>query len=59
MVEDKDTQYKIDAQSLDYESLRGDAFSNKMAKQNIKKMNPRKCCLLVFLLITAAYYSRN
>ncbi|XP_066343195.1 uncharacterized protein [Miscanthus floridulus] len=40
MVDDKDTQAKIDAQSLDYEALRGDAFSNKMAKQNLESMSP-------------------
>jgi hypothetical protein len=37
MVED-------DAQSLDYEGLRGDAFSNKLAKQNLQNLNPRTCC---------------
>ncbi|XP_022685241.1 uncharacterized protein LOC111258326 [Setaria italica] len=40
MVDDKDTQAKIDAQSLDYEALRGDAFSNKLAKQNLESMSP-------------------
>ena len=35
MVEDEEIRSKIDAQSLDYEGLRGDAFSNKMAKQNL------------------------
>ena len=47
MVDDKDTQAKIDAQSLDYEALRGDAFSNKMAKQNLESMSPRKYCFLL------------
>jgi hypothetical protein len=46
MVDDKDTRDKIAAQSLDYEELRGEAFSNKMAKQNIESMNPRKYCFL-------------
>ncbi|XP_039809698.1 uncharacterized protein LOC120673078 [Panicum virgatum] len=40
MVEDRDTQDKIDAQSLDYEALRGEAFSNIRAKQNLEKMSP-------------------
>jgi hypothetical protein len=31
MVEDGETRDKIDAQSWDYEFLRGNAFSNKMA----------------------------
>jgi len=44
MVEDRDTQDKIDAQSLDYEALRGEAFSNIRAKQNLEKMSPRKSC---------------
>ncbi|CAN6248725.1 unnamed protein product [Urochloa humidicola] len=40
MVEDEELRDKIDAQSLDYEALRGDAFSNKMAKQNLEKLSP-------------------
>ena len=42
MVEDEETRNKIDAQAMDYENLRGNAFSNKLAKQNIEKMNPSK-----------------
>ena len=42
MVEDEETQDKINAQAMDYECLRGVAFSNKMAKQNIESMRPRK-----------------
>jgi hypothetical protein len=42
MVDDEETRAKIDAQSLDYEALRGEAFSNKMAKNNLETMNPRK-----------------
>jgi hypothetical protein len=44
MVEDEEIRSKIDAQSLDYEGLRGDAFSNKLAKQNLHNLNPRTCC---------------
>jgi hypothetical protein len=44
MVEDEETRNKIDAQSLDYEGLRGAAFSNKMAMQNLDKLNPRTFC---------------
>ncbi|XP_066364940.1 uncharacterized protein [Miscanthus floridulus] len=40
MVEDEEIRSKIDAQSLDYEGLRGDAFSNKIAKQNLQNLNP-------------------
>eukprot|EP00267_Zea_mays_P049748 XP_020402458.1 uncharacterized protein LOC109943531 [Zea mays] len=40
MVDDEETRAKIDAQSLDYEALRGEAFSNKMAKNNLETMNP-------------------
>jgi hypothetical protein len=42
LVDDEETRDKIDAQSLDYEALRGEAFSNKMAKNNLETMNPRK-----------------
>jgi len=35
MMEDEEIRSKIDAQSLDYDGLRGDAFSNKIAKQNL------------------------
>jgi len=48
MVEDKKTRDKINAQAMDYEFLRGDAFSNKMAKQNLESLSPRKCCVLLF-----------
>jgi hypothetical protein len=41
MVEDEEIRSKIDAQSLDYEGLREDAFSNKIAKQNLQNLNPR------------------
>ncbi|XP_066365179.1 uncharacterized protein [Miscanthus floridulus] len=40
MVEDEEIRSKIDAQSLDYDGLRGDAFSNKIAKQNLQNLNP-------------------
>ena len=48
MVEDEETSDKINAQAMDYECLRGDAFSNKMAKQNLDSMSPRKCCIFLF-----------
>ena len=55
MVEDEETRKKIDAQATDYEKLRGPAFSNKMAIQNLESMNPSKCYvyLSMFLLISA------
>ncbi|CAD6238899.1 unnamed protein product [Miscanthus lutarioriparius] len=40
MVEDGETRSKINAQAMDYEYLRGDAFSNKMAIQNLESMSP-------------------
>jgi uncharacterized protein YaaR (DUF327 family) len=43
MVQDEETRNKIDAQAMDYEKLRGAAFSNKLAIQNLEKMNPSKC----------------
>jgi hypothetical protein len=46
MVEDGETRDKIDAQSTDYEFLRGDAFSNKMAIQNLESLSPSKCILI-------------
>ncbi|RLN00200.1 hypothetical protein C2845_PM06G27300 [Panicum miliaceum] len=65
MVEDEETRSKIDAQSLDYEALRGDAFSNKLAKQNLEKKSPRKCCYIsikyssksiLFLIANICFY---
>ncbi|KAF0924508.1 hypothetical protein E2562_010155 [Oryza meyeriana var. granulata] len=41
MVEDEGTRDKINAQAMDYEYLRGNAFSNKLAKQNLESMSPR------------------
>ncbi|XP_039789048.1 uncharacterized protein LOC120655354 [Panicum virgatum] len=40
MVEDEETRLKINAQAMNYEYLRGDDFSNKMAKENLKSMGP-------------------
>ena len=51
MVEDEELRDKIDAQSLDYEALRGDAFSNKMAKQNLEKLSPYECCYCTVVYI--------
>jgi hypothetical protein len=46
MVEDDETQDKIDAQSRDYEFSRGNAFSNKMAIRNLESVSPSKCTLI-------------
>jgi hypothetical protein len=43
MVPDVQTQMKINRQAIEYEEQRGDAFSNKMAKESYDKMSPRKC----------------
>ncbi|CAN6252999.1 unnamed protein product, partial [Urochloa humidicola] len=43
MAQDEETRNKIDVQAMDYEKLRGPAFSNKLAIQNLEKMNPSKC----------------
>ena len=40
-MEDEEIRSKIDAQSLDYEGPRGDAFTNKLAKQNLPNLNHR------------------
>jgi hypothetical protein len=56
LVEDEEIRNKIDAQSLDYEGLRGDAFSNKLAKQNLQNSNLRTCC---FLVIAAGFSMCN
>ncbi|CAO2047216.1 unnamed protein product, partial [Urochloa humidicola] len=40
MAQDEETRNKIDVQAMDYEKLRGPAFSNKLAIQNLEKMNP-------------------
>jgi hypothetical protein len=42
MVEDQETRDKIDSQSLDYEALRGAAFSNQLAIKNLETISPRK-----------------
>ena len=57
MVEDEELRDKIDAQSLDYEALRGDAFSNKMAKQNLEKLSPCECCTV--LLFTFSQFNSS
>jgi hypothetical protein len=46
MMEDDETRDKIDAQSRDYEFLRGNAFSNKLAIQNLESVSPSKCTLI-------------
>ena len=45
MVPDVETQMKINRQAIEYEEQRGQAFSNKMAKESYDKMSHRKCCL--------------
>jgi len=57
MVEDEETRSKINAQAMDYEYLRGDAFSNKMAIQNLESMSPRKC--FISILISASVHHIN
>ena len=56
MVDDEETRDKINSQAMDYEFLRGAAFSNKMAKDNLQTMTPRKCLwlLLVYYLLVVA-----
>jgi hypothetical protein len=56
MVDDEETRDKINSQSMDYEFLRGPAFSNKMAKDNLQTMTPCKCLwlLLVYYLLVVA-----
>ena len=55
MVEDEDTRDKINAQAMDYEYLRGNDFSNKMAKDNIATMSPRKCCCSILISARVHY----
>uniref|UniRef100_J3N7D6 DUF659 domain-containing protein n=1 Tax=Oryza brachyantha TaxID=4533 RepID=J3N7D6_ORYBR len=43
-VEDEEVRDKINAQSINYECQIGDAFSTKMAKQNIETMYPLDWC---------------
>jgi hypothetical protein len=57
MVEDEETRNKINAQAMDYEYLRGEAFSNKMAIQNLESMSPRKC--FISILISASVHYIN
>jgi hypothetical protein len=56
MVDDEKTRDKINSQAIDYEFLRGAAFSNKMAIDNLQTMSPRKCLwmLLVYYLLVVA-----
>ena len=60
IVEDEETRSKIDAQSLDYEALRGDAFSNKLAKKNLETNIPRKCCMqfIIQKIPASLFYSQ-
>jgi len=44
MVQDVDTQIKINRKAIEYEEQHGDAISNKMANQSYDKMSSRKCC---------------
>ncbi|CAD6339147.1 unnamed protein product [Miscanthus lutarioriparius] len=39
---DVETQMKINRRAIEYEEQRGEAFSNKMAKESYDKMNPRR-----------------
>ncbi|KAK3132459.1 hypothetical protein QOZ80_6AG0522000 [Eleusine coracana subsp. coracana] len=43
MIEDGETRTRINRQAIEYEEQRGDAFSNKMAKESIQTMNPQIC----------------
>ena len=52
-MEDEETRTKINAQVMDYEYLRGEAFSNKMAIQNLESMSPRRC--FIFILFQQVY----
>ncbi|CAD6266030.1 unnamed protein product [Miscanthus lutarioriparius] len=40
MIPNVETQMKINRQAIEYEEQRGDAFSNKMAKESYDKMSP-------------------
>lgn len=55
MVGGEESCDKINAQAMDYECLRGDVFSNKMAKQNLNSMSPHKCCVHYNNLIPASF----
>jgi len=59
IVEDEETRSKIDAQSLDYEALRGDAFSNKLAKQNLETKSPRKFYLHIHKKFQQVHFIPN
>ncbi|CAD6233075.1 unnamed protein product [Miscanthus lutarioriparius] len=42
MIPDVETQMKINRRAIEYEEQRGEAFSNKMAKESYDKMNPHE-----------------
>jgi hypothetical protein len=44
MVHDQEIKDKINGHSLDYEALRGAAFSNELATKNLEIISPCKCC---------------
>jgi hypothetical protein len=46
MVQDQEIKDKINDNSLDYEALRGAAFSNELATKNLETISPRKCYFL-------------
>jgi hypothetical protein len=50
MVQDQEIKDKINDHSLDYEDLRGAAFSNELATRNLETISPRKCYFLLMIV---------
>jgi hypothetical protein len=60
MVHDQEIKDKINGHSLDYEALRGPAFSNELATKNLETISPRKCCfLLIIVSFQQLYFISN
>ena len=60
MEQDQDIIQKINDHSLDYEALRGPAFSNQLAIKNLDTTCPRKCCfLLIIVSFQQIYFISN
>jgi hypothetical protein len=60
MVQDQEIKDKINDNSLDYEALRGAAFSNELATKNLETISPCKCCfLLIIVSFQQLYFISN
>jgi hypothetical protein len=50
MVHDQEIKDNINGHSVDYEALRGAAFSNELATKNLETISPHKSCFLLIIV---------